>query len=89
MLRSTTDDLGGIKRDLNGKRMTDTLKWVSEIAEGTRLQELLEKHHDGTGNWFLSDRNYLQWRTSLEKPILFLKGASEYILHMHDADTDD
>lgn len=54
-----------------------TLRWVSEINEGRRLQELLERHIENTGNWFLTDSKYRNWRVSSQKPILYLHGKSK------------
>lgn len=67
-------------------RQEELLRWLSPITEGVRLQEILDKHLDGTGLWFLKDVKLLSWQSSSTHETLWLRGGSKSLYLLPNKD---
>ena len=72
-------DVQELKDMMSSSKYYEVLSWVSDIREGIRYQELQEAHLERTGEWFLKDPAYIEWRDKKANSSLCLSGRSKLI----------
>ena len=45
---------------------TKILSWISTMNFRERHEDLLQKHHEGTGEWLLEREDFMDWRNGVE-----------------------
>lgn len=72
----------------------ELLQWVSESGEGSRLQEILEKHMPQTGQWFLAHEDVQKWLSADYSSTIWLVGqmgtgksdiVAQLVTHLHQS----
>ncbi|KAK4178043.1 hypothetical protein QBC36DRAFT_112384 [Triangularia setosa] len=73
-LNRWSEQLTKITDDLDEKKRTEVLKWLSTEPYPQHHQQVKEGMIEGTGQWLLSDPVFLKWKGESASSILWLHG---------------
>ncbi|KAG8527048.1 uncharacterized protein KY384_008477 [Bacidia gigantensis] len=61
--KAVKHELGELRNRQKDDEMREIIQWLSPLNFATRHQDIFSKHQEGTGQWFLDDDKFVQWKT--------------------------
>ena len=80
--KAVKQELGELRNRQKDDEMRDITQWLSPLNFVTRHQDIFSKHQEGTGQWFLDEDKFVQWKAGNSRLIWCpgIPGAGKTVL---------
>ena len=80
--KAVKEELGELRSRQKDEKMREIIQWLSPLNFAARHQDIFSKHKEGTGQWFLEDDKFIQWKAGKSRLIWCpgVPGAGKTIL---------